>query len=248
LKPGKISAPLAGKKSVRKRPRIHDELLDAIAASIVSGAYPAGLPLPRESELCKMHGVSRTAVREALKVLESKNLVLCRPRVGTIVFDREAWNILDARVIAWLGPTLKGTDLLAAIFEVRHTIEPAAAAAASQRASLEDIAKLEKAWRKMAGAGNDAALFFEGDLAFHEALLAASGNKIFVRLGAVIESAVNFVLRTSSQSVEDLADSVEQHGKLVEALRMRDKVGAEAAAHQIIKQGEGDIATALAGS
>jgi GntR family galactonate operon transcriptional repressor len=227
-----------------KRPRVHEEVIGAIAAEIVSGAYPQGQPLPRENDLCKRHGVSRTAVREALKVLESKNLVHCRPRVGTTVLPQEEWNILDAQVLEWLGTAIGEMDLVPSIIEARHLIEPAAAAFAARRATMQDIANIDTAWRGMAEANGDAKRFSESDVAFHEALLSASHNKIFHQFGKLMQAAVTYVLKSSSESAEDLTQAVETHGKLVEALRMRDVEGASHAAHAIIDQAERDIGLA----
>jgi GntR family galactonate operon transcriptional repressor len=210
----------------------------------VSGAYPPGRPLPRENDLCKRHGVSRTAIREALKVLESKSLVHCRPRVGTTVLPQEEWNILDAQVLEWLGLALGEMDLVPSIIEARHLIEPAAAGFAAKRATMQDIANIDTAWRGMADANGDAKRFSESDVAFHEALLAASHNRIFHQFGKLMQAAVTYVLKSSSESASDLTQAVATHGRLVEALRMRDVEGAASAAHAIIDQAERDIGLA----
>ncbi|MGO8134351.1 FadR/GntR family transcriptional regulator, partial [Rhizobium ruizarguesonis] len=77
--------------------------------------YPAGSPLPRENYLCELYGVSRTVIRESLKVLESKGLFRGKPRIGTTVCDKDDWNILAADVLEWMGPYLQEFYLLGCI-------------------------------------------------------------------------------------------------------------------------------------
>jgi DNA-binding FadR family transcriptional regulator len=132
-------------------------------------------------------------------------------------------------------------DLVPSIIEARHVIEPAAAELAAKRATMQDIANIDTAWRGMAEANGDAKRFSEADVGFHEALLAASHNKIFHQFGKLMQAAVSYVVKSSSESAEDLTEAVETHGKLVEALRMRDSEGARLAAHAIIDQAERDI-------
>lgn len=224
-----------------RRPRVQREIVRAIAGDILSGRYPAGGALPRENDLCAEHGVSRTVIREVLKVLEAKGLVDCRPRVGTTVRAADDWNILDAQVIEWLGPRLAETGLIRAILETRRSIEPMAAELAAGRASLQEIADLEAAWRAMAEAGTDIDRFSDADLAFHQQLLIASHNRVFRQFGALMQAALKFVLTASNESVDDLRIAVEKHGHLVEALRMRDGASAHQAALALIDQAERDL-------
>ncbi|MBB4231382.1 DNA-binding FadR family transcriptional regulator [Rhizobium mongolense] len=122
------------KPRVERRPRVRRNVTASIAQDICCDRYPAGLPLPRENDLCEIYCVSRTVVRESLKILESKGLVRGKPRIGTTVCDKDDWNILDADVLEWMGPHLEDSDLLGCIIEARRTIEPAAAEYAAARA------------------------------------------------------------------------------------------------------------------
>ncbi|MGO7465217.1 FadR/GntR family transcriptional regulator, partial [Rhizobium ruizarguesonis] len=72
-------------RRIERRPRVRRNVTAAIAQDICAYRYPAGSPLPRENDLCELYGVSRTVIRESLKVLESKCLVRGKPRIGTTV-------------------------------------------------------------------------------------------------------------------------------------------------------------------
>ncbi|UVC09465.1 FadR family transcriptional regulator [Rhizobium sp. TH2] len=209
-------------RKVERRPRVRRNVTVAIAQDIFSDRYPVGSALPREHDLCQEHGVSRTVIRESLKILESKGIVRGKPRIGTTVCDRDEWNILDADVLQWMGPHLTEFDLLGCILEARRTIEPAAAELASARASTQEIADLERAWIDMRDSSDDPDRFTEADVRFHTVLLNASHNQVFRRLSSAIHAALHHTLRASNVAVENRDDAVAIHGELVEALRLRD--------------------------
>lgn len=227
-----------------RRPRVRRNVTVAIAQDIFSDRYPAGSPLPRENDLCELHGVSRTVIRESLKVLESKGLVHGRPRIGTIVCDKDEWNILDGDVLDWMGPHIKDFDLLGCILEARRTIEPAAAEFAAERATAQEIADLDNAWRRMRDSANEPERFTEADVEFHAVLLTASHNQVFRRLSSAIHAALHYALHASNAAVESREDAVQVHGELVEALRLRDKARARDCSNRMLDLAVRDLAAA----
>lgn len=227
-----------------RRPRVSRNVTAAIAQDICAERYPPGSQLPRENDLCDIYGVSRTVIRESLKVLESKGLLRGRPRIGTIICDKDDWNILDADVLEWIGPYIRDFDLLGCILEARRTIEPVAAELAATRATSRQIADLEEAWTEMRDANNDAERFTEADVKFHSVLLAASHNQVFRRLSGAIPAALRYALLASNSAVESRADAIVIHGQLVEALRMRDREKARVAANRMLDLAEHDLAAA----
>lgn len=187
----------AASRRIERRPRVRRNVTAAIAQDICADRYPAGSPLPRENDLCELYGVSRTVIRESLKVLESKGLVRGKPRIGTTVCDKDDWNILDADVLEWMGPYIKDFDLLGCILEARRTIEPAAAEYAAERASAQEIADLDNAWRQMRDSARDPESFTDADVMFHTVLLTASHNQVFRRLSSAIHAALKYALHAS---------------------------------------------------
>jgi len=227
-----------------RRPRVRRNVTAAIAEDICANRYPAGTLLPRENDLCDFHGVSRTVIRESLKVLESKGLVRGKPRIGTTVCDKDEWNILDQDVLEWMGPHLGDFDLLASILEARRTIEPAAAEYAASRATAQEIADLEEAWQRMQSASNDPEAFTEADLLFHTVLLRASHNQVFRRLSSAIHAALKFALHASNLAMPDHREAIAIHGKVVEALRLRDAAEARDCVNRILDLAKRDLTAA----
>jgi DNA-binding FadR family transcriptional regulator len=229
---------------VERRPRVRRNVTAAIAQDIFQERYPSGSALPRENDLCQEYGVSRTVIRESLKVLESKGLVRGKPRIGTTVCDRDEWNILDGEVLEWMGPQIGDFDLLGCILEARRTIEPAAAELAAERASAREIADLEHAWTDMRDSSHDPERFTEADVRFHTVLLIASHNQVFRRLSSAIHAALQHALHASNVAVESREDAVAIHGELVEALRLRDKARARDCSNRMLDLAARDITAA----
>jgi GntR family galactonate operon transcriptional repressor len=219
-----------------KRPRVQKNVTSAIGTDICMGRYAERSPLPRESDLCELYGVSRTVIRESLKILGTKGLVTSRPRVGTIVSDKDDWNLLDPQILEWMGPNVLGKGLLDCILETRRIVEPAAAAFAAERATTQEIADLDRAWRRMRDAGDDIEAFTSADAAFHEIMLKASHNQVFRQLFSIIHAALMHALHTSNEAAEK---------ELVEALRMRDQEAARACSNRMLDLAARDISAAL---
>ncbi|CTQ44672.1 FadR/GntR family transcriptional regulator [Roseibium sp. ROS1] len=229
-----------------KRPRVRKNVTAALAEDICSEKYPVGAQLPRENDLCEIYGVSRTVIRESIKVLESKGMLRVKPRVGTVVTDREDWNILDGEVLDWIGPFIHEFDLLGCILEARRTIEPAAAEFAAKRATLQEIAALEAAWLRMRDSNSDPEAFTEADVDFHSVLMAASHNQVFRRLSSAIHTALHYTLHASNTAVESRDLAIELHGELVDALRLRDAPRAREASNRMLDLAEHDLTAAQA--
>lgn len=226
----------------RPRPRVGREFVAALAKAIAEGRYAEGSTLPREQDLCTEFSISRTVVREALKTLESKGIVRSRARAGTLVRDRADWNLLDADLLDWMGDSVVDAGFLAVVLEARRAVEPFAAELAAERASLSDLSALHAAWEAMRDAehGDDAA-FTAADAEFHRILLRASGNLVFAQLSGVIDAALTRALDRSNSSVKSHLETIEVHGRLVEALRMRDGKAARAASEQMLQTAERDL-------
>src|SRR5438876_7310314 len=144
----KMGAAITLERSQYPDRSLHDRVVHAIGRKILHGDLPPGALLPAEPEL----GASRTVVREAVKVLAAKGLVESRPKTGTRVRPRNAWNLLDPDVLAWQHDGAVDAALLRTLTEVRRIIEPAAAELAAARADARDIVALERALQQMEAA------------------------------------------------------------------------------------------------
>lgn len=228
-----------------RRPRVQKNVTRAIASDICADVFTIGAFLPTENELCLRYGVSRTVIRESLKILESKGLILGRSRIGTIVCPKEDWNILDQQVLEWIGPRIFELDLLTCVLDARRAIEPFAAEFAAERATLQEVAEIERAWERMRDAEGDLEAFTEADVAFHAGLLRASHNQVFMQLASIIQAALEFSLHASNEAADARDEAVEIHKRLVEALRMRDKAAARECSHRMLDIAARDLAIAV---
>lgn len=197
---------------------LHGQVVRELGTRIVGGDLKPGDVLPREDTLAESMQVSRNALREALKVLSAKGLIESRPKTGTRVRPMDAWNQLDADVLSWRCASMPTDDFIEKLVEMRELIEPAAAASAAQRRSTTQLARIDAAYRKMEAA-KDTGEWAVADLAFHNAVLHATGNELMISLFAVIESVLGVFFVLSAQTAGDFKYSLPHHHKVLDAIR-----------------------------
>lgn len=226
----------------------HDQVARALGGEILAGVHAPGTKLPSEAEMLARFGVSRTVLREAFKTLTAKGLIVSRTRVGTTVLDSAHWNFFDADVLTW--KVAQGFDIafVRDLAAIRLAIEPAAADAAADNATAEDIATMRDCVARMAAAPGSASDFAGADLEFHKAVGRASGNVLMRSLSAVIETALLASFRMSSpvREAEVHDESVNGHARIVDAIEARDGEAAAAAMRAIIGHGVARIERASA--
>src|SRR4051795_3361510 len=118
---------------------VHGSLASEIGLRIVRGDYPPGTILPNEAKWSEIFEVSRSAVREAIKMLMAKSLLNSRPKIGSWVEPKERWNLLDRDVLAWYSTSPDREGFLRTVQEFRHIIEPEATAFAAMRRTDEQM-------------------------------------------------------------------------------------------------------------
>lgn len=220
---------------------LHGQLVEALGTRIAGRAYSVGAPLFSE-QLERDFGVSKTVVREALKVLAAKGLVDCRQRRGTVVRPRAEWNLLDDDVLRWQGHENPDFGFLENLAEVRGMVEPSAARLAAGRRSGADLAEMRAAVSAMAGAGQDPEQMVEADLRFHRALLGAAHNEVLARMDVILAG-----LRVRDRFVHNSRrgwDPVPEHRALLEAIADGDGDQAAAAVEALLTQAAADLAEA----
>ncbi len=178
--------------------KIHLRVADQLGLAIMRGEYAPGAMLPQERQLCDALGVSRTAVREAIRGLIAKGLIESRPKYGTRVRAIELWNHLDPDVLRWRLEVTDTDAYLRKMFELRRATEPAASAIAAENADEEDKQRLIAAFQTMVDAGSDNAQFVEGDLAFHRSIYLATHNEFFWPLGQLFSVALKEMFRIAA--------------------------------------------------
>ncbi|MGP4111411.1 FadR/GntR family transcriptional regulator [Streptomyces sp. 4N509B] len=213
---------------------LHALLLSVLGPEIIAGAYPPGSVL-RTNEVAERFGVSRTVVREVVRVLESMHLVASRRRVGVTVQPAERWNVFDPQVIRWRMAGADRPRQLRSLTVLRRAIEPVAASLAARHATPEQCADLTRHAMDMVATsrGQQLQAYLVHDVAFHEVVLRASGNEMFARLGDVVREVLT--ARTRHQVMFDDPDpaAVTLHVRVAEAIRSGDADGAERATREI---------------
>ncbi|MGD8177266.1 FadR/GntR family transcriptional regulator [Marinimicrobium sp. ARAG 43.8] len=200
-----------------------------LGAAIVRGEYGINQPLPTEAALCQAFNISRSVIREAVKMLTAKGLISSRPRQGIRVQPNNRWNMFDEDVLAWVLSSRPSLELLREFTELRLGIEPEATILAARKQNREGIADIEKALRRMALAerGQDDPL--EADIAFHTAILLASENRFFIQLRNFIQTALrSSIAYTNQLKGVDMASEAEHRVVYEEILAGRGDVAREA--------------------
>jgi DNA-binding FadR family transcriptional regulator len=219
---------------------LHAELLDKLGLALASGELAPGTVL-RADELEAYHSVSRTVVREAVRVLESMGMVRSRRRVGTTVEPRGTWNVLDPMVIRWRLAGTGREEQLRSLSELRAGFEPVAAGLAAQRATPAQCGTLTGAVMDMAvhGRSGDLEAYLAADVLFHRTLLHASGNEMFGALDTVVAEVLAGRTRHGLMPATPEPAAVRLHANVAEAVQARDADGARRAMQAIIEEAAG---------
>lgn len=211
-------------------PVLHGPIVETLGREIVTGDLPALGVLTLE-QLQERFGVSRTVVRESMRILESMNLVQSRRHVGIVVSSRSQWATLDPRVIRWRLAGPGRDELVRCLTELRLAVEPVAAAGAARSATAEDrdrLLELAAVLRRTARP-EQRDEFLEADTAFHTLVLLSSGNSLFSGLVDLVS--VGLVARAQEGLVPTHLTRriLDGHEAVAVAVRDRDSAGAELA-------------------
>ena len=169
--------------------RLHGSIARDLGIAIVTGKYPPDHVLTSEVDFAERHHISRTAYREAIRILAAKGLVESRPKAGTKITDPSRWHILVPDMLAWTfegEPSRKAIDDL---FELRLVIEPAAAEIPAKRRTGAQLAQMGHALEEMAKHTLANRLGQAADQAFHATLLNATGNIDLIALDNHLQAA-----------------------------------------------------------
>ena len=223
---------------------LHGAVVHEIGVRIIRGDLTAGEPLPTEDELGSQLGVSRTVLREAVKVLAAKRLVESRPKTGTRVLERADWNLLDPDVLAWHLEAGLTERFLQNTLELRGLIEPGAARLAALRATDGEIELLAATYDELCRA-EDIEAWIEPDLRFHTILFQATHNELLEHMTALVGSVLRMLFMFSSRPPITFERALPLHGSILDAIRARDPDAAEIAVLRLIDDTERNVERAL---
>lgn len=210
---------------------LYGRVVQELGGRIVGGSFAPGEALPIEDELVAELGVSRSVVREAIKILAAKGLLEVRPKTGTRVRPRRGWHLLDPEVVRWQFQQLAIDDDLVELSEVRAAVEPSAARLAAQRRTAADLTDIEAHCGRMEAAASEPMAFRTAELDFHAAVVDAAHNTMLSHMGAVIRVALG---SASENDVGELRRATGTHRAILAAIDRRDPIAAEKAMHELL--------------
>ncbi|WP_078910414.1 FadR/GntR family transcriptional regulator [Streptomyces sp. NRRL S-87] len=225
-----------GRRAAGSRGRgLHGQLVQQLGQMIVSGDLGADRPLVPE-EIGQRFEVSRTVVRESLRVLEAKGLVSARPNVGTRVRPVSDWNLLDPDIIEWRAFGPQREDQRRELNELRWTIEPLAARLAAGHGRQDVQQRLSDMVEIMGHAlgQGDAITFARADNEFHALLIQVAGNRMLEHLSGIVAAALQVSGSPATACDRPSETSVAHHARMVEALAAGDSQAAESAMRQLL--------------
>ncbi|NQZ90159.1 MAG: FadR family transcriptional regulator [Colwellia sp.] len=198
------------------------QLVHVLGKKIMQGTYKVGDSLPSEADLCIEFNISRTATREAVKMLTAKGLISSRPRQGIKVVDSKHWNLFDVDVLNWILFGKPDLYLLRHFLQLRLAIEPEAAFLAAQYAQESDLKAIESALMRMKDATNGKDDTHEADIDFHRSVLTASNNPFFIQLINFINTALKVNIRFTNRMIPVTTEEYQAHVDIFEHIKNKN--------------------------
>jgi DNA-binding FadR family transcriptional regulator len=213
-----------------------------LGTAILSGKFAPGDNLGGEIESAGVLGISRTAYREAIRILIAKGMVESRPKAGTHVAPRKRWNLLDPEVLAWMFSGRPDEGFIRDLFELRGVIEPAAAELAAERHQPLHLEAMDRALAGMRAHGLGTAEGQKADQEFHTVILEAANNEALAALASSVGAAVSWTTRFKQRTKPIPRDPLPEHVALREAIASRDPSFASEAMRELLRLALEDMA------
>ncbi|MCV2511356.1 FadR family transcriptional regulator [Leclercia pneumoniae] len=196
-------------------------LAEKLAQRILTGVYAPGTILPGELELGEQFGVSRTAVREAVKTLTAKGMVLPRPRIGTRVLPQSNWNFLDQELLSWWMTEQNFNQIIEYFLVMRSSLEPQACLLAATQGTAEQKARLNTLMAEMVELKRkfNRERWIEVDMAWHEHVYEMSGNPFLTSFASLFHSIYHTYFTSITQ---DEVVKLDLHQAIVDAILESD--------------------------
>jgi len=225
--------------------RLHGAIARDLGIAIVSGVHQPGDILGNEITLSEQLAVSRSAYREAVRILAAKGLVESRPRTGTRVLPMARWNLLDGDVLAWLFAAEPSAEIVDGLFELRMIIEPAAAALAAVRRTDAQLARMRSMLVEMETRTLKTDAGQAADRDFHQTLLEATDNPALVSLASTIGAGVRWTTLYKQRKRRLPPDPMPEHWAVFDAIAAGDAERARQTMAALVQHALAQTAEAL---
>src|SRR5450631_3408433 len=230
-----MTGPLSVIESPGKALRLHGSIARTLGIAIVSGEYKPGDLLDGEILSSERFAVSRTAYREAVRILAAKGLVDARPKIGTRINPKSKWHLLDPDVLDWMFESEPDLELLNSLFELRNVVESAAAGLAARRRSAAHLKAMRAALDGMATHTLATEAGRQADLDFHTTLLNATNNPFIISLTNGVNAAIRTTTIFKQRKSPLRRDPIPDHLRVFEAIAAREAGKAEVAMSELIE-------------
>jgi DNA-binding FadR family transcriptional regulator len=220
--------------------------MQVVIGEIVGGRLAPGDALPREADLVEQHGVSRGVVRESMRGLEERGLVHVKHGVGATVTPSKEWKIFDRDVLTALLHGDDSAKVLGEYLEARRILEIEAAGLAAERATADDLTGLSDAFTRMTDSAEQARanpaaerIYQEADIAFHRAVVIATGNRALAGMTEPIHHALGAAVPALARPEARFERGLPEHKAILAAIVAQDPAGAREAmrAHLLTVEG-----------
>lgn len=213
----------------------HSAIVEQLGRDITSGKLPEGLIL-RSEDLEQQYGVTRSVMREGLRVLETLGMVGSRRSVGVFIRPAAEWNVFDPLVVRWRLDGSGRAAQLQSLTELRSAIEPLAAKLAAVRISSDDGRMLLDLARRLddAAESGDLSAFLPLDIEFHALILKASGNEMLVGLESAIGEVLTGRTHHGLMPARPEPEARRMHLEVARAVAANEPVAAQAAMQGIV--------------
>ena len=210
------------------------QIVQELGRRIVAGAHGQGDLLEDEGTLAARYQVSRSVIRDAVKILVGKGLLEVRRGIGTRVRSRSAWALLDDDVLAWHQSAPVSHAFLQQLTDLRLVIEPKAARWAAERGTAEGHALIAEAQARMEQEKGSIDDFIVADALFHRAVLRAADNEFLLAMESAVFSALLISIRLTNRDPRENEESIPFHRAVADAILARDAAEAEARMERLL--------------
>ncbi len=226
------------------RPSLAEALADDLVNDVLAGRYPPNSPLPSETELADLTGVSRLTVREAVKALAAKGVVRVEHGRGTFVNPTSSWSVLDpVLLIARSSHEADRMALPRKLIEARRLVEVAVAQLAAERRTPEQVDEMASSLLGMRSAARvkDVTAFVQADILFHQQVMDAADNSFVTALFDPLARILRLTRHQTSSHSPVRSHAIAHHQRILDAIRTGDPAQAGAAMQQHMLQTERDM-------
>jgi len=224
------------KEAVRFERNLHSQLTHQLALRILRGEYAPGGRLPSESVLLKEFGISRTVLREALKMLQAKGLITLKQRTGGAVQEVASWNLLDKELLQWQTEVQPLEPFLVELWEVVLMTAPTAAGLAAHRGSSEEFKEMKAALRVMKKAGGFSEEGMKACLLLYRTVMLSSHNRLLASMESAVMHALRIGLQVSALQSEDQKFDLRSHRSIANAIFSRKPVRARQLTYRLLRR------------